>query len=283
MSTNSRKALANYILRCDPLDRASKLLALDFYFDDMSSALDVSSQAGIVSSLHLFHEYSLLMRDCALENAPLDSLWFCTLFQIERDGEEVRTKPGTFIYEGSLRGDSPRPEEQSEASSVSLSIDNFSENINRLLWERLNTRISEKDRISSRPSIFDPCIQVTLHRTCALDHSASHHLDESWFNQRVRFHLQQIMILDNLHTFGRTEFVERIRYQRLVVIAHCPFIFILKLMSARAAKTPPRRLGKCHEPTLVPHWLDFFPEQRLDTRSCGRPCDGQAVGLRCFV
>ena len=221
VSVNSRKALANYILRCDPLDKATKLLALDFYFDDMSSALDVSSQAGIISSLHLFHEYSLLMRDCALEKAPLDSPWFCTLFQIERDGEEVLTKPGTFVYEGSMRGDSPQPEEQLENSTVSLSIDKFSENMNRLLWERLNARISEKDRIS-RPSIFNPCIHLNLHRTCNLDHVASHHLDESWFNQRVRFHLQQIMILDNLHAFGRTEFGERLRHQRLV-IAHIPF------------------------------------------------------------
>jgi hypothetical protein len=222
MSTNSRKALANYILRCDPLDKASKLLALDFYFDDMSSALDVSSQAGIVSSLHLFHEYSLLMRDCAWEKAPLDSPWLCTLFQIERDGEEVRVKPGTFLYEGSIRGESPRPEEQLEGSAASLSCDNFSENINRLLWERLNTRILEKDRLSSRLSIFDPCIQVTLHRTCGLDHSASHRLDESWFNQRVRFHLQQIMILDKFYAFGRTDFGERMPRQRLV-IAHSPF------------------------------------------------------------
>jgi hypothetical protein len=92
------------------------------------------------------------MKDCVLEKSPLDSPWFCTLFQIERDGEEVRTKPGTFVYEGSLRSDSPRPEdsEQLETSAVSLSIDNFSENINRLLWERLNTRILEKDRISLR-------------------------------------------------------------------------------------------------------------------------------------
>ena len=222
MSTNSRKTLANYILRCDPLDKAIKLLALDFYFDDMSLALDVSSQAGIVSSLHLFHEYSLLMRDCALENAPLDSSWFCTLFQIERDGEEVRTRPGTFVYEGSTRGDSPQPEGQLEDFTVLLSIDKFCENINRLLWERLNTRISEKDRISSRVTIFNPCIQLTLHRTCGLDHPASHDLDESWFNQRVRFHLQQIMILDNLHAFGRTDFGERMRYQRLV-IALSPF------------------------------------------------------------
>ncbi|KAI9453668.1 hypothetical protein BJY52DRAFT_1396510, partial [Lactarius psammicola] len=94
---NIRKTLAGHILRCDPLDRASKLLALDLYFDDMSSALDVSSQSGIVSSLHLFHEYSLLMRDGALDRAPWDSPWLCTLFQIETDGEDVRTKPGTFF------------------------------------------------------------------------------------------------------------------------------------------------------------------------------------------
>ncbi|KAH9017008.1 hypothetical protein EDB85DRAFT_2017856 [Lactarius pseudohatsudake] len=218
MSTTSRKTLASHVLRCDPLDRASKLLALDLYFDDMSSALDVSSQSGIISSLHLFHEYSLLMRDCALDKAPCDSPWLCTLLQIEEDGEDVRMKPGTFLYESCMRDDSSQPEEQSEvqhsAMSDLLTREKFSENTNRLLWKRLNTRISEKDRLSSRLSIFDPCIQFTLHRTCRLEHSASHCLDESWFNGRVRFHLQQVMILDNLHAFGRTEFPERIKSQR---------------------------------------------------------------------
>lgn len=224
MSTNARTTLASYILTCDRLDRASKLLALDFYFDDMSSALDVSSQAGIVSSLHLFHEYSLLMRDSALGKAPLDFPWLCTLFQIERDGEEVQTKPGTFVYEGSVRGDSSLPVVPLEHSTLSLSLDDFCENLNRLLWERLSTRTSEKDRILFRLSIFDPCVQLTLHRTCSLDHSFSHRLDETWFNQRVRFHLQQVMILDNLHAFGRTEFRERMPIQRSV-IAHSPFSF----------------------------------------------------------
>ncbi|KAI9453671.1 hypothetical protein BJY52DRAFT_1153029, partial [Lactarius psammicola] len=216
-STTSRETLANHILRCDPfdpLDRKFKLLALDFYFDDISSALDVSSQSGIVSSLHLFHEYSLLMRDAALDRAPWDSPWLCTLFQIEAEGEDVQTKPGTFIYEGSMRGDSPRPEEQLEHSALPLPREIISENINRLLWERLNTRILEKDCISSRLSVFNPCIQLTLHGTCYLNHSASHHLDDSWFNRRVRFHLQQVMILDNLHAIGHTEFPERMRSQR---------------------------------------------------------------------
>src|SRR6266404_9299767 len=69
----SRETLAKCILRRDALDKASNLLALDFYFDDMSSVLDLSSQSGIVSSHHLFHEYSVLMRDAALIKAPLDS------------------------------------------------------------------------------------------------------------------------------------------------------------------------------------------------------------------
>ncbi|KAH9065001.1 hypothetical protein EDB87DRAFT_1756197 [Lactarius vividus] len=217
LSTTSRKTLANHILRCDPLDpfdKGFKLLALDFYFDDMSTALDMSSQSGIVSSLHLFHEYSLLMRDAAFDRAPWNSLWLCTLFQIEKDGEDIRTKPGTFMCEGSLQSDSPRPERSSEYSGVSLSREKFSENLNRLLWEQLNARNSEKDRMSSHPSIFDPCIQLTLYGSCRLDHMASHHLDEGWFNRRVRFHLQQVMTLDNLHSFGRTEFPERVNKQR---------------------------------------------------------------------
>ncbi|KAI9436977.1 hypothetical protein H4582DRAFT_2058436 [Lactarius indigo] len=213
LSTTSRKTLANHILRCDPLDKGFKLLALDLYFDDMSSALDVSSQSGIVSSLHLFYEYSLLMRNAALDRAPWDSPWLCALFQIETDGEDVRTKPGTLVYD-SMRSDSSLAEELPEHSAVSLSHEGPSERLNRLLWERLDTRISKKDRMSSRLSLFDPCIQLTLHGSCRLDHTASHHLDEGWFNRRVRFHLQQVMILDNLHAFGRTDFPERVKKQR---------------------------------------------------------------------
>lgn len=219
MSTTSRKTLANHILRCDPLDplcEAFKLLALDLYFDDMSSAMDVSSQSGIVSSLHLFYEYSLLMKDGAWDKAPCGSPWLCTLFQIESDGEDVQMKPGTFVYEGCVQDDPSRPGEQLEQSAKSLSSEKFSESINRLLWQRLKIRTSEMDGILSRLSFFNPCIQLTIHGTCRLNHSASHHLDESWFNRRARFHLLQVMILDNLYAFGRTEFPERVNNQRSV-------------------------------------------------------------------
>ncbi|KAH9172882.1 hypothetical protein EDB89DRAFT_1885655 [Lactarius sanguifluus] len=205
-STTSQKTLTDLILRCDPLDKILKLLALDLYFDDMSSALDVSSQSGFLSSLQLFNEYSVLMRDGALDKAPWNSPWLCTLFQIERYREKVRIKPGTLLYEHCTRGGSSRPKEQ-----IKLSRQMFSKSFNRLLWERLDTRISEKDRVSSNLSLFDPCIQPQpfLPEACCSDH-----LDESWFNRRVRFHLQHVMILDNLHAFELTKGPERMESQR---------------------------------------------------------------------
>jgi hypothetical protein len=154
MSTNSRKLSPAIFFAVTLSTRHSSFWRLTSISMTCPRLWMCLHKLGIVSSLHLFYEYSLLMRDSALDKGPVDSPWLCTLFQIERDGEEVRMKPGTFVYEGSARGDSPRPEEQLEHSAVSLSRDNFSENINRLLWERLNTRISEKDRITSRSINF---------------------------------------------------------------------------------------------------------------------------------
>ncbi|KAI9510706.1 hypothetical protein F5148DRAFT_1177323 [Russula earlei] len=197
--------LSSRVLRCESLrlDKAVKLLGLDYFFDDMSSALD----------------YSLLIRDAALEKAPWDSKcqWLCTLFQFEKDGEGIRIRPGTFIYEDYIaRGFSPsRPAEHLEHSAVSLSREEFTRHLTRLLSERLESRIRNKDRILSQLHLFDPCIQLTLRGRCHLrEHTASHELDEGWFNRRARFHLQQIMILDNLHAFACVEFPARINSQR---------------------------------------------------------------------
>jgi hypothetical protein len=183
----------------------------------MSSALDVSSQTGVVSSLEHFYEYSLLIRDAALDKTPWDSPWLRTLFQFEKDGEDIRIRPETFLYENyRTRGPSPSQSvENLEPQTVSLSREELFHNLSRLLSERLKSRISAKDRITSRLRLFDPCIPFVLYGTCRSDHSFSHELDEDWFNRRARFHLQHIMILDNLHAFDlEDDFPSRIRSQR---------------------------------------------------------------------
>jgi hypothetical protein len=179
----------------------------------MSSALDVSSQSGILSSLQVFYQYSLLMKDAALDQAPWNSSWLCALFQIEKPGEKVRVKPGTLVYEHCKRGSSSPTKVQSKNSArlTKLSREGFRKNFRCLLWERLKTRISEKDLVSSSLSLFDPCIQPALHGNCP-----SHH-DATLFNQRIHFHLKHVMILDNLHALGLTEGRKRMERQRLVI------------------------------------------------------------------
>ena len=217
-SRNIHRILSNHVLRCESLNNAVKLLALDFFFDDMSWALDVSTQTEIILSLQLFHEYSLLIRDAALDKNPWDSLLLSTLFQFEKDGEGIRIRPGTFIYEDyKTRGPCPSPNElveQPEQLTVSLPREEFAQNLCRLLSERLNSRIESKDSITSRLRLFNPCVQLTLWGECHNDHTFAHQLDEGWFNRRARFHLQNIMILDNLHALGLVEFPTQIHSKR---------------------------------------------------------------------
>jgi hypothetical protein len=183
----------------------------------MSSALDVSSQAGIISSLELFYEYSHLIRDVALDKAPWDSPWLTTLFQFEKNGEGIQIRPETALYDDhGTRVPSPgQSTDLQELSAVSLSREEFTRNLNMLLSERLRSRIAAKARILLRLRLFDPCIQLVLHGTCRDDHPVSHQLDEEWFNRRARFHLLHIMILENLHAFDPlVDFRSRIWSQR---------------------------------------------------------------------
>ena len=183
----------------------------------MSSALDVSSQAGTISSLELFYEYSRLIRDVALDKAPWDSPWLTTLFQFEKNGEGIQIRPETALYDHHITrvptlGQST---DLQDLSAVLLSREELTRNLSMLLSERLRSRIVAKARIMLRLRLFDPCIQLILHGTCRGDHSASHQLDEEWFNRRARFHLLHIMILENLHAFDPlVDFRSRIWNQR---------------------------------------------------------------------
>jgi hypothetical protein len=223
-STTTQKILSNHILRSESLkpNKAIRLLALDFLFDDMSSALDVSSQEGIISSLELFYEYSLLIRDAALDKTPWNSPWLNTLFQFGKDGEGIQIRPETFLYEDHSAGGLFLSQSKDlEPQPVSLSREYFTHNVGLLLSERLRSRTEVMDGIlaeghtSSRLRLFDPCIELVLHGKCHCKHTAAHQLDEGWFNRRARYHLLHIIILDNLHAFDpSSNFRTRIWSQR---------------------------------------------------------------------
>lgn len=211
--------IRSYHVLCSNSHKAVKLLVLDYIFDDMSSALDVSSQETTISSLQLFYEYSLLIRDAADGQASWKPLPISTLFQFKMDEKGVRTQPGTFLHKHTQTGQRSQLSGQLELPKVSLPRDVFAKKFSHLLSNRLESRIKDKDRVVSRLSLFDPCILQTLHGTCCGDHPGPicHQLDEDWFNRRVRFHLLQILILDNLYAFDFADFADsrtRIRSQR---------------------------------------------------------------------
>jgi hypothetical protein len=152
-----------------------------------------------------------------MDKAPWGSPWLTTLFQFEKNGEGIQIRPETALYEDH-RTRMPSPGHLTnlqELSAVSLSREEFTRNLSMLLSERLRCRIAAKVPILLRLRSFDPCIQLILHGTCRGDHSASHQLDEEWFNRRARFHLLRIMILENLHAFDPLiDFRSRIWSQR---------------------------------------------------------------------
>ena len=150
------------------------------------------------------------MKDAALDKTPWNSPWHCSLFQIECCRKKVQMKPETAIYEHCNSSTTNVPP-KSSARLTKLPRDEFCNSLKRLLWERLNARISEKDRVSSSLSLFDPCLQSALHGSCGSPH------DETLFNQRVRFHLQHVVILNNLHALGLTETPQRMESQRPVI------------------------------------------------------------------
>jgi len=221
-SAKAYKILSNYVLRCESLKldsqaRAVRLLAFDYVYDDVSLSFDTSSQDGVVSSMELFQQYSLLIRDVAVDKTPWDSPWLMTLFQFERDGENVRIRPGTFLYQD-YRTREPSPYQSAEDlghATVTLSREEFAQNLSHALSVRLYSRIKDKDRTMSRLRLFDPCIPIVVHGSCRGGHSAAHELDVAWFNRRARYHLHHIMILDNLYAFGLLDdFPSRVRNQR---------------------------------------------------------------------
>ena len=221
-SAKAYKILSNYVLRCESLKldsqaRAVRLLAFDYLFDNVSLAFDTSSQDGVVSSMELFQQYSLLIRDAAVDKTPWDSPWLMTLFQFAKDGEDVRIRPGTFIYQYCSTRE-PSPDQSAEYlghATVTLSREEFAQNLSHALSDRLWSRIRDKDHTMSRLCLFDPCIPIVVHGSCRGGHSAAHELDVAWFNRRARYHLQHIMILDNLYAFGLLDdFPARMRNQR---------------------------------------------------------------------
>jgi hypothetical protein len=200
-SPHFEKGLAR-ILRRQQVDKAVKLFALDCLFDDISIIVDDSPQHDAPSTLDLFRQYSLMMREAASERNPWEVPWFRALFQFKKkDGDRVRIdiRRGTFLFEHFQASKT-----LGDAAGGSLLLGEFVRNMKRGLVDRLRTRTLKEERVFAELSLFNPYIR----RWFVSDEKGQRNPpgprqdNGNWFNHRVRVHLQRIMILDTLYGIG---------------------------------------------------------------------------------
>jgi hypothetical protein len=193
------------ILHRPDLDNALKLWALDYFFDNVLSILNDPSEPGTILAAKLLQWYSSLIKEVASHKAPWKLPWICALFQIKEDGAHIRITPATFL------DDAFKTTKRSQSADIVgalLSRDEFGNILRRHLAERFRTRIMV-DRISSCP-----CVQFASHKSCHEGFPDTQPCN-SRFNQRVRFHLLRIMILDEFYFISQADkFSSRISNQR---------------------------------------------------------------------
>ena len=190
-SPTFEKRLVQILHRHNNLNNAIKLFSLDCLFDDIRTIARNSRQSEAVSILDLFRQYSLLMREAALERTPWEVPWLRALFQFKKDGLRINIRPGTFLSRGF---------EKSSTSSVSPLPSEFLSHMRRLLLDRLYTRMMKQDCVFASLTVFDSYIRFVPNdsENNQGDHLDSGPLAEKWFNLRIRVHLQRIIIFDNV-------------------------------------------------------------------------------------
>ncbi len=192
-SPHFEKGLVN-ILRRSKVDKAVKLFALDCLFDDISIIVSNSLQHEALSTLDLFRQYSLMMREAASEGSPRDSPWLHALFQFTTtDGMHTDIQRGIFLFDhlqaNKTLGDAGR----------SLLLGEFVRYMKRVLVDRLFTRTMKEESIFAELSFFNPYIWSDPNENGQRSRPAPRQDNGNQFRDRVQVHLQRIVILDTLY------------------------------------------------------------------------------------
>ena len=203
-SPTSEKDLVNILHRPD-IDNALKLWALDHLSNNVLSILNDPTEPGILAA-KLLQRYSALIKEVTSHKAPWKVPWICALFHIKEDGAHIQITPATFLHDAL---GTTKSSKSAGISGALLSHNEFGNILRRHLAGRLRAHIMV-DRISSCP-----CVQFGSHENCHEGFPDTHQPYNSWFNQRVRFHLLRIMILDEFYSISQVDkFSSQISNQR---------------------------------------------------------------------
>ena len=177
-------------------NKAAALLSLDHAFKDMND-LKMGNSYEVLSSVQQFHSYVRLLQEIITHPKPWSSVSIQRLFGFsEASDDHIVLVPRTFLYQSYARRNfSVLPE-----GSVKLPRSEFRTLFQISLSEHLMTRIVGQSQVARHCRIFEPCIATMATGHCDRPDSCGHEHNPNldWYQNSVRFHLQQISILQVL-------------------------------------------------------------------------------------
>ena len=189
---------------------AAAALCLNYYFLKFPNIKTMSIQE-LAGTLELFRSYIQLLCDFAFRADPTTCLPAARLFGFHRlSPDEFLIPAGTFLHDFIER---TRPEQHNNSLPGSDLARVFQDALHDCLW----WSVSEENALCRKTPQMSPCMTFAVlgfcNRAgswCPHEHVPSSAMSPEWYNVRVRVHLQQVLIIQTLHSIEhRRNAVER--------------------------------------------------------------------------
>lgn len=193
-------------LKFDELgNKAAALRCLDHLFTHPPQIEGASTIEETVKILETFFVYTNLLHDvtCLAPDNLCKSRAAQKLFAFEMVGEDMfAIAHGAILYGQVVHQEIPFIENQDGKRTVSWS--GLSRALKTYLSDRLRDKVVEENQLCRRAKIFSPCLDALIGSCpwgvdCWRGHVNPVTLTPGWYNGRIRMHLLQIQIFQNLH------------------------------------------------------------------------------------
>ncbi|KAJ6573853.1 hypothetical protein DFH09DRAFT_1311930 [Mycena vulgaris] len=181
---------------------AAALLCLDHCFTNRPELQELQVD-GVASKLQAFLAYAKLLNTFTWMD-PCHWPVVEKLFGYVRQGENTFSIPaGTFLHSALRQQDHPAFHRSAE-QNILLSGSELRDVFHRTLKDRLRRRVQAENDVCKQTRAFSPCLVFAMfdgqcnRDDCPHEHLPMALIDAQQYNLRVRIHLQQILIFQNV-------------------------------------------------------------------------------------
>ncbi|KAJ6577097.1 hypothetical protein B0H10DRAFT_1963249 [Mycena sp. CBHHK59/15] len=253
---------------------AVALLCLDHCFTNPPKIQALQVDA-VAQSLQVFHTYIKLLRHLTFNVDPCNSSEAEKLLGYTRHGENnFLIIEGTFLH-STLRRCNHAACHRSTEENILLSGSELRETFHRSLGGRLKQKVRQENEMCKITKAFTPCLIFSVfdgrcnRGDCPQEHIPSVQISARQYNLRVRIHLQQILIYQNLRFIETDLDTRKYWILRLYAALNPPFYLLGSASSLDLASIPEAKAGFQIVKEWVRSWvygLKFSPQFQFLTQ-----------------